>query len=144
MRLAAAAFAAALSLAATARAQTPEVRIARQFSMGYLQFNVIDHEHLIQKHAAALGIPDVKVSVLRFNGPAAMNDGLLSDTVDLVGGSPNASVDPRQLTGILWYFHDAPPADGGTDAGAADGGADGGGPSYHVDFTIDNITFLPF
>ena len=63
---------------------------------------------------------------------------------DLVGGSPNASVDPRQLTGILWYFHDAPPADGGTDAGAADGGADGGGPSYHVDFTIDNITFLPF
>jgi len=89
MRLAFAAFAATLLFAAGGRAQTPEVRIARQFSMGYLQFNVIDHEHLIQKHAAALGIPDVKVSVLRFNGPAAMNDGLLSDTVDLVGGSPN-------------------------------------------------------
>src|SRR4051812_47862903 len=89
MRLAAAAFAAALCLTATARARTPEVRIARQFSMGYLQFNVIDHEKLIQKHAAKLGIPDVKVSLLRFNGPAAMNDGLLSDTVDLVGGSPN-------------------------------------------------------
>src|SRR4051794_624453 len=74
---------------AAAHAEVPEVRIARQFSMGYLQFNVIDHEHLIQKHAATLGIPDVKVSLLRFNGPAAMNDGLLSDTVDLVGGSPN-------------------------------------------------------
>ncbi|HVZ08732.1 ABC transporter substrate-binding protein [Rhodopila sp.] len=73
----------------TARAEVPEVRIARQFSMGYLQFNVIDHEKLIQKHAAALGIPDVKVSLLRFNGPSVMNDGLLSDTVDLVGGSPN-------------------------------------------------------
>ena len=57
--------------------------------MGYLQFNVIEHEHLIQKHAAALGIPDVKVTGVRFNGPAAMNDALLSDSVDIVGGSPN-------------------------------------------------------
>jgi NitT/TauT family transport system substrate-binding protein len=89
MRFAVAAFAAALSLSITARAEVPEVRIARQFSMGYLQFNVIDHEHLIQKHAAALGIPDVKVSLIRFNGPAAMNDALLSDSVDIVGGSPN-------------------------------------------------------
>lgn len=72
-----------------APAQVPEVRIARQYSMGYLQFNVIDHEHLIQKHAAALGIPEVKVSVVRFNGPTAMNDALLSDSVDIVGGSPN-------------------------------------------------------
>lgn len=72
-----------------ARAEVPEVRIARQFSMGYLQFNVIEHERLIQKHAAALGIPEVKVSSFRFNGPAAMNDALLSDTVDIVGGSPH-------------------------------------------------------
>ena len=67
----------------------PEVRIARQFSMGYLQFNVIEHEKLIQKHAAALGIPEVKVSGVRFNGPASMNDALISDSVDIVGGSPN-------------------------------------------------------
>jgi len=80
---------ATLSLALPAQAEVPEVRIARQFSMGYLQFNVMDHEHLIQKHAAALGIPDVKVSLARFNGPAAMNDALLSDSVDIVGGSPN-------------------------------------------------------
>ena len=89
MRLALTAFAAALSFTMAARAETPEVRIARQFSMGYLQFNVMDHEKLIQKHAAKLGIPDVKVSLIRFNGPAAMNDALLSDTVDIVGGSPN-------------------------------------------------------
>ena len=72
-----------------AQADVPEVRIARQFSMGYLQFNVIEHEQLIQKHAARLGIPEVKVSSFRFNGPAAMNDALLSDTVDIVGGSPH-------------------------------------------------------
>lgn len=72
-----------------AQAEAPEVRIARQFSMGYLQFNVIEHEKLIQKHAAALGIPDVKVTTNRFNGPTSMNDALLSDSVDIVGGSPN-------------------------------------------------------
>jgi NitT/TauT family transport system substrate-binding protein len=81
-------FAAALP-AAMARAEVPEVRFARQFSMGYLQFNVIEHEKLIQKHAALLGIPDVKVTGVRFNGPSMMNDALLSDTVDIVGGSPN-------------------------------------------------------
>ena len=57
--------------------------------MGYLQFNVIEHEKLIQKHAATLGIPEVKVSGVRFNGPASMNDALISDSVDIVGGSPN-------------------------------------------------------
>ncbi len=72
-----------------AHAEVPEVRIARQYSMGYLQFNVVEHEKLIQKHAARLGIPEVKVSSFRFNGPAAMNDALLSDTVDIVGGSPH-------------------------------------------------------
>ena len=78
-----------LACSATAQAEVPEVRIARQFSMGYLQFNVIEHEHLIQKQAAALGIPEVKVTSFRFNGPTAMNDALLSDTVDIVGGSPH-------------------------------------------------------
>jgi NitT/TauT family transport system substrate-binding protein len=88
-RAKAAALGVVVAFAAPARAEVPEVRIARQFSMGYLQFNVIEHEKLIQKHAAALGIPEVKVSGVRFNGPASMNDALISDSVDIVGGSPN-------------------------------------------------------
>jgi NitT/TauT family transport system substrate-binding protein len=80
---------AALLPVSICQAEVPEVRFARQFSMGYLQFNVIEHEQLIQKHAAALGIPEVKVSGVRFNGPSMMNDALLSDSVDIVGGSPN-------------------------------------------------------
>jgi NitT/TauT family transport system substrate-binding protein len=77
-----------LVVGTAARAEVPEIRIARQFSMGYLQLNVMDHERLIQKHAAELGIPEVKVTTFKFNGPAAMNDALLSDSVDLVSGSP--------------------------------------------------------
>ncbi len=77
-----------LVTAAAARAEVPEVRIARQFSMGYLQLNMMEHEKLIQKQAALLGIPEVKVTNLKFNGPAAMNDALLSDSLDVVTGGP--------------------------------------------------------
>jgi NitT/TauT family transport system substrate-binding protein len=74
-------------LAGAASAQ--EVRIARQFSMGYLQFNVMEHEKLLEKQAAALGLNDVKIAWSIFNGPDAMNNALISDSIDIVaGGTP--------------------------------------------------------
>src|SRR5258707_1130650 len=73
-------------LAATASAQVPEIRFARQFSMGYLQFNVMEKHPLLEKHAKAAGIPEVKVVWATFNSPAAMNDALLSGSVDIVSG----------------------------------------------------------
>ncbi|MEI7712790.1 MAG: ABC transporter substrate-binding protein [Rhodospirillales bacterium] len=77
----------ALLLAAgICRADVPEVRFAQQFSMGYLQFNVMNHMNLLQKHAAALGIPEVKISYITFNGPDMMNDALLSGAVDIASG----------------------------------------------------------
>ena len=85
--------AAVTALAAPARAEVPEIRLARQFSMGYLQFNVMEHEKLIEKHARALGIPEVKVSWVTFNGPNAMNDALLSGSIDIAsGGTPGLLV----------------------------------------------------
>ncbi|MEW6449756.1 MAG: ABC transporter substrate-binding protein [Pseudomonadota bacterium] len=82
---------AALSLFASgpALAQNAEIKLARQFSMGYLQFNVMEHQKLIEKHAKALGLGEVKVSWLTFNGPAAVNDALLSGQIDIAaGGTP--------------------------------------------------------
>ena len=78
--------AAALALALPAQAQVPEIRLAKQFSMGYLQLNVMEHERLIEKHAKALGIPEVKVSWLTFNGPAAVNEALISGNIDIASG----------------------------------------------------------
>lgn len=69
-----------------AQAQVPEIRFARQFSMGYLQFNIMEREQLLEKHAKALGLPEVKVTWATFNSPAAMNDALLSGSVDIVSG----------------------------------------------------------
>ena len=68
------------------RADVPEVRFAQQFSMGYLQFNVMKHQDLLQKHAAKLGIPEVKITYIVFNGPDMMNDALLSGAVDIASG----------------------------------------------------------
>lgn len=72
--------------ATSASAEAPEIRFARQFSMGYLQFNLMEKHRLLEKHAKAAGIPEVKVVWATFNSPAAMNDALLSGSVDIVSG----------------------------------------------------------
>jgi NitT/TauT family transport system substrate-binding protein len=87
-------------LATTAAAQVPEVRFARQFSMGYLQFNIMEHHQLLEKHAKAAGVGEVKVVWTTFNSPAAMNDALLSGSVDIVsGGVPGCSPSGRARRG---------------------------------------------
>src|SRR5882672_8810476 len=78
--------AAMLALPLVASAQVPEIKLAKQFSMGYLQLNVIEQQKLIEKHAKLLGIPDVKVSWHTFNGPAAVNDALLAGSLDIASG----------------------------------------------------------
>jgi len=91
-----------------ATAQTPEIRLARQFSMGYLQLNVMEHQQLIEKHAKALGIPEVKVSWFTFNGPTAVNEALISGNIDVgSGGVPGLLVlwsrtkgTPQEVRGI--------------------------------------------
>jgi NitT/TauT family transport system substrate-binding protein len=75
-----------LGLLSPAWGQVPEIRLAKQFSMGYLQLNVMEHQKLIEKHAKLLGIPEVKVSWLQMNGPSAINDALLSGTIDIASG----------------------------------------------------------
>jgi sulfonate transport system substrate-binding protein len=69
-----------------ARAEAQEIRLAKQFSMGYVQFNVLDHLKLIEKHAATDGLGEVEVIWATFNGPNGMNDALLSGSVDVVAG----------------------------------------------------------
>ena len=63
-----------------------EIRLAEQFSMGYLQFNVMKRDRLIEKYATQRGLKDFRVSWQRFNGPVAMNEALLSNSTDIVSG----------------------------------------------------------
>ena len=78
-----------LTTAVPAHAETTEVRFAQQFAFTYMQLNVMKHQNLVQKHAAALGIPNLKTTFAVFSGPDAMNDALISGNVDFVcGGMP--------------------------------------------------------
>jgi NitT/TauT family transport system substrate-binding protein len=77
---------AAVFTAAPVHAEVSEIRLAKQFSMGYVQFNILAHRGLIEQHAKALGLGDVKVVWATFNGPNAMNDALVSGSVDVVSG----------------------------------------------------------
>jgi len=76
----------ALFMTPPAYAEAQEIRLAKQFSMGYVQFNILEHRHLIEQHAKALGLGDVTVSWATFNGPNAMNDALVAGSVDVVSG----------------------------------------------------------
>src|SRR4029077_10022867 len=61
-----------------------------------------------EKHAAALGIPNAKVSWFKFNGPTAVNEALISGNVDIgSGGVPGLLVlwsrtkgTPQEVRGI--------------------------------------------
>jgi len=75
----------AFAIGATSAAAA-EIRLAEQFSMGYLQFNVMKRDRLIEKYAAQRGLKDFTVSWQRFNGPSAMNEALLSNSTDIVSG----------------------------------------------------------
>jgi NitT/TauT family transport system substrate-binding protein len=72
-----------------AAAEASGVRIVKQYGLPYLPLMVMEHERLVEKHAAALGLPSLTVEWPTLGGPGAMIDGLLSGQVDLgVAGAP--------------------------------------------------------
>lgn len=74
---------------APVHAKTQEIRLARQYGIAYLPLMVMQEQRLIEKHAHALGIEDVKVSWNQFTGGSVMNDALLAGALDFaVGGLP--------------------------------------------------------
>ncbi|MEG0884569.1 MAG: ABC transporter substrate-binding protein [Janthinobacterium sp.] len=73
------------SLVAPAAAQAEgEIRIAEQFGIVYLLLNVVRDQSLIEKHGKEQGI-DIKVDWTQLSGGAAINDALLSGSIDIAG-----------------------------------------------------------
>ncbi|MGO0790963.1 ABC transporter substrate-binding protein [Herbaspirillum seropedicae] len=61
-----------------------QLRIAEQFGIVYLLLNVAQDQQLIEKHGKAAGV-DIKVEWLKLSGGSAINDALLSGSVDIAG-----------------------------------------------------------
>ncbi len=83
LRLCTSLLAGALMGPATAQAEG-EIRIAEQFGIVYLLLNVVRDQHLIEKHGKADGL-DIKVDWTQLSGGAAVNDALLSGSIDIAG-----------------------------------------------------------
>lgn len=72
---------AAVAMAGPAAAEG-RIRIAEQFGLGYLPLHVLRQNQLIEKHGKELGL-DITVEWVQLSGGSAMNDALLSDSIDL-------------------------------------------------------------
>ncbi len=71
------------SLAAALPAQAEgRLRIAEQFGVVYLLLNVAQEQQLIEKHGRKLGV-DITVEHARLSGGSAVNDALLSGSIDI-------------------------------------------------------------
>jgi NitT/TauT family transport system substrate-binding protein len=85
----------AMALTTACRSSGPagarEVRIPRGAGgVGFLPLLVMEKHRLIEKHAAAAGVPDLTVRWIDLGGPAVLNDALLSGAADYIAAGPPA------------------------------------------------------
>ena len=76
----------ALFAAQCANAETREVRIAQQYGFSYLQLMYMEKHKLLEAQARAAGLGEIKVTWAQFGGGNAMNDALLSGSLDFASG----------------------------------------------------------
>jgi len=74
---------AAVTLANAAHAEG-KLRIAEQFGVVYLLLNVAQDQKLIEKHGKQQGV-DIDVDWVKLSGGSAVNDALLSGSIDVAG-----------------------------------------------------------
>ena len=79
---------------AAARAETGEIHVAKQYGLGYLQMMLMEEQKLVEKHARAAGLGDIKLTWATFRSSDVMNDALLSGSLDFasVGGPGMATI----------------------------------------------------
>ncbi len=75
-----------VALPSSARAEVTEIKVAQQYGIGYLPLMLMEEQKLIEKHAKANGIPDLKVGWAKFAGGNVMNDALLSNSLQVASG----------------------------------------------------------
>ncbi|MBW8728348.1 MAG: ABC transporter substrate-binding protein [Inquilinus limosus] len=80
-----------LALAAPAQAETDTLRIAQQFGISYLPMIVAKQQKLIEAAVTEAGLPAPEIEWIQVSGGAAMNEALLSGSLDVAAaGAPPA------------------------------------------------------
>lgn len=71
-------------------ADVTEVNVAKQYGVSFLPLMVMERDNLVEKHAKALGLPDLKVNWVSVAGPSVMNDGVISGAIQFIAvGAPS-------------------------------------------------------
>jgi NitT/TauT family transport system substrate-binding protein len=76
-----------LALPAMARpacAEVSTIHLGKQYGLPFLPQMVMEHHKLIEAHASRLGVSGLGVGWQTMGGPGALNDGLLSGTIQFV------------------------------------------------------------
>ena len=66
-----------------ALAETQELRISKGFGMHYLPLYVMERERLVEKHAAALRLGDIRIRSPIIDGGNVINDAMLAGALDI-------------------------------------------------------------
>ena len=76
-------------MAGTVHAEVTEVRISKGYGITYLPVYVMDHEKLLEKHAKAAGLGDVKLSWHEIDGGGNIMDAMIASALEVAGiGTP--------------------------------------------------------
>src|SRR5258708_4354649 len=78
------------ALALPAAAESNEINVAQQYGVSFLPLMVMEREKLVEKHAKAEGLGEVKVNWVKVAGPSVMNDGVISGALQFIAvGAPS-------------------------------------------------------
>ena len=81
--------------ASPAQAEVKEVFLGQQFGAVYMPMMVMEDQKLVEKHLAAAGMADVKVTWAKMGGPSALVDAFISGNLHFAAqGTPSL--------GLLW------------------------------------------
>jgi len=66
--------------------ETPQIRIAQQYGLGYLPLMIMRQHRLIEKHAQQAGLGNVRVTWMKFPNGEKMNKALETGFLDIASG----------------------------------------------------------
>jgi NitT/TauT family transport system substrate-binding protein len=73
-----------------ALAEVKEVKVAQQYGVSFLPLILMERDKLVEKHAKATGVGEVRVSWGKVAGPSVINDGLITGNVHFAAtGAPS-------------------------------------------------------
>ena len=79
-----------LAFTATARAELGEINVAQQYGVAFLPLMLMERDKLVEKHARAEGLGEIKVGWIKVAGPSVMNDGVISGALQFIAvGAPS-------------------------------------------------------